>query len=251
MEKRGYLFLIYSALAVFATNFVNAYVGSSGYFGSFAAEDLSLVIIFFVFFFVINFAFSRFFRDAEGQPLKTAWIPSLALAIGATYGIWNTNLDFGNLISSIGIPRGILDIFLPLLIIIFLIFLIKKLGFSKMIFILGGGFLITGLMDIVYESEWFIIIGTILLIIGLLIKGGKKHLRNRREIKSAERQERGKSKAQRRLERKQKKKDARSFRKKRNKVERRIEKRTGRKEWAKKFRRGKRFVEKQKAKRER
>ncbi|HKL24542.1 MAG TPA: hypothetical protein VJ912_04350 [Candidatus Nanoarchaeia archaeon] len=172
-KKRGFLFLISTLVSIFTLSSIKAYMGSIGYFGGFSSEDVFLLVAFVIIFFIINLAFSRFFKDSQGKPLKSAWVPALALSLGATYGLWKINFNLGDLLSNIGIPTDFLNIIAPILLIGFLIFLVKKWGFSNILFIFGGGLVLLGLFELIYQDIWVIVIGIILIIIGIIIKVSK------------------------------------------------------------------------------
>lgn len=167
--KRGLLLLVF-AISILGLNLISSYSGSFEYFGRFSSEDIFLAVIFVVIFFIINLAFSKFFKDSQGRPMKTAWVPALALAFGATYGLSTTGFNLGELFFNIGFSSDILDILAPVLLLGFLIFLIKKWGFSTVLFFVGGGFVLAGITGWIYQSGWAIFGGIALIVLGILIK---------------------------------------------------------------------------------
>ena len=224
-KKRG-LFFLTLITGLFSLNFVQAFLGLG-----IAIEDMLLVAVFIAIFWVIYFAFGKFFRDSNGEPLKTVWVPALALALGATYGIWKSNFGIEDFfLSDIGISTGVLNVIAPLIVLGFIIFLIVKMRFSRFLFLLAGAFFLSGIMGIVYESFWSILIGVILFGIGLIVHYRAIHQEERKERKLAEEKELGKTRAQIKRERKKEKK----------------RKKKAKKSWRKKYKRGKRLKKRQK-----
>ena len=174
--KRGISKNIFTfVLIILGINLVQAYY--SGSFGSgigrINPQDLYLSISFIVSFFIFNLAFSRFFKGEESA--KSGWIPALFLAIGTTYGLWRIRFDFGILFSRLNLPSEMWFIILGILVLIFVVFLMRKakkkfkIKFKTNAFfvVLGTIFLFLGAQDIVYSAGASILIGIILIIVGL------------------------------------------------------------------------------------
>lgn len=180
-------------LIILGINLVQAYY--SGGFGSgigrINPQDLYLSISFVVSFFIFNLAFSRFFRGEESE--KSGWIPALFLAIGTTYGLWRIRFDFGILFSRINLSYEIWSIIVGILVLIFVVFLLRKakkkfkIKFKTNAFfaILGIIFLFLGLQNIVYSAGASILIGIILIIVGFFSSINKilKYLKPKKKEK--------------------------------------------------------------------
>jgi len=230
-KKRG-LFLLLLVTTIFGLNFVQAYLGT-GY----TVGDVFLLVLFIVFFFILNIAFSKFFKDSEGRPMKSAWVPALALALGATYGIWKTGFDVGDFFFRIGIQEQALNVITPILLVISLIFIIWRFGFSKLFFFAGGGLVLGGIIYF-HQTFWSVFIGIVLIALGWWIRrrARRKDVRERIEVEKA------KQKFGERSEKKRRKRESKEERKKRKREER--EKKKARKNWKKKYRSGRKRFEK-------
>jgi len=189
--KRGLGFF----LLVFLTQAVSAqFFGSYGsfsitdFFSSIDPETITLGLLFFIFFALLFYALSRFFKDQHGQPNKgIAGTIAFALAFLIIYGIYRSGFSLENLFYGVGIPSGIL----PIILLALAVLVIWGLGrrkdeFGKKTFSLrrglGGFFMLLGLLfillsiftDIFYEKTTVFIIGLGLLLIGLWLGWRKK-----------------------------------------------------------------------------
>lgn len=191
MEKGIQKSIFAAVLSILGMSLIQAYYGGGleGRLGAVNPQDLYLAIAFIVSFFIFNIAFSRFFKEEESG--KTAWIPALFLAIGTTYGLWRTGFNMDIIFGRINMSYEILSITLGILVLIFVIFLMKKakkkfnIKFKTNVFfvILGIIFLLLGIQNMVYSAGASILIGIILVVVGFFpainkmlksLKGNKK-----------------------------------------------------------------------------
>jgi hypothetical protein len=125
-------------------------------------QDLFLILIFLISFGLINFSLSKVFRSSP----QLSPVLSLLLSIGVAYGIYYSGFDLENLIFSIGIDTEIILIGTLILILIGLIYLLKKIGFNKTLMIFG--LCLIGLSFVSYERTIVLISGVVVFVLGLL-----------------------------------------------------------------------------------
>jgi hypothetical protein len=155
---------------LFFLNFVSAY----GYYGSFSIQnlfyslspsDVFLGVAFILFFFFLNISFSRF-SGKYGENTKVSWVPALALSIGLTYGISRLNFDISYFFYGLGFNKDGLLIFFLFLILVAVIYSIKKNKFKYLLIGFGILFIILGFTNLIYEKGASILIGAVLILFG-------------------------------------------------------------------------------------
>lgn len=140
--------------------------------GTISQQDIFLSIAIIVSFFIFNIAFSKLF---SGKGKKVAWIPSLALAIGVTYGLWRTNFSVDVFTSQLGLSGGFMQIaaiILGIAVIVYLMHIAKKkfnIKFKTNVFfiMLGIVFLLLAQKDMLDSGFSAILIGIILIVMGI------------------------------------------------------------------------------------
>jgi len=144
------------------------------------SNNLILVALFLIFFYLINFSLSKFFKQ------RNVWVPSLAASILIVYWIWRADFNLTGFFSGIGFSENLLYIILPIIIIAGLIFLIWKLGISKTLIILGIISIISGFTNLVYNKGAVIGIGVGLLILGIILRARKRREGKERTPKNSQ-----------------------------------------------------------------
>lgn len=160
-------------LFVIFLNFTSAAFGGNFSLSSFLdnidSSTMVLGILFIVFLALLQFSLSKFFKNKEGQVNKpVVTVLSLALSLGAIYGINKMNIDVEDFFYSMGISQDLMSTVLPFVIIAAIIFLFWKLK-SITILLLGLLFIFLGAFDIAEQDPSYTI-GGILIIIWLLWK---------------------------------------------------------------------------------
>jgi len=182
--KRGILLI---ALAIVSISFISAY-GSYGFsigdfLDSIDSSTLVLGALFIIFFGVLHFIFSRFFKKHDNTPnTAISATVSFAASVLMIYGIHKMDINIEDFFYDIGINEGILEIIVPILLFIGFIFLWKKVK-EKVFLIFGGLFLFTAIAtDWIYEKGVLLWIGGGLIVIWAIIayiRGKKKNSRSR------------------------------------------------------------------------
>ena len=167
--KRGKI-LLFFLVGLFLINFASAtYYGSlslSDLLNEIDASTIFLGAIFIISFAFINSSLVRVFRDNK----TASTVISLTISLGVIYAINLTGLDFQGFFYSIGFSEGILTTVASLVLIGGGIYLAFKFSFATMLIVLGGFFLILSSTDFIYETEFTIIIGILLIALGLFIR---------------------------------------------------------------------------------
>lgn len=142
-------------------------------------ETMVLGTTFIIFFLVINFALSKFFKKDK----TIATIISICVSLLAVYGITRTNLDLNGIFSSIGISEELLYIITPILALILVFVLSRKrnpatgrrnFSFGRFLMILGGLMMILGFTPLIYQKAFYIGVGAGLIAIGGFIANRDK-----------------------------------------------------------------------------
>ncbi|MBU0959494.1 MAG: hypothetical protein KKB31_06115 [Nanoarchaeota archaeon] len=184
--KKGVLVL---TLGLMLTGFASA-----SQYTSFSLENLldsldaSLLILgclFLIIFAVLTFSLGKFFKDKSGSPNKPI-VTTIAFAISAmaVYGIHKMGWNYEDFLYEIGLTTDLLNIILPILIILGLIYLSrsknkysgkKEFKFHRIFLILGATLSVIAFTDLIYEKGLLLTIGIVLLLIGLwLMRRNKK-----------------------------------------------------------------------------
>ncbi|MFH1327072.1 MAG: hypothetical protein ABIH59_03020 [archaeon] len=176
MRKQGVAIILMISLI----GFVSAY-GSYGFsIGDFLDSiDSSTIILgtlFIIFFGLLNFSLSKVFKDKQGYPNKgIAGVVSFAISLLMIYGINKSNLNIEDFFFDIGISEGALFIVGPIIILIGLIFLAKKIGLSYIFLIIGSALiLITLLTNWIYEKGTVLAIGIFFLVLWFIGRSIRK-----------------------------------------------------------------------------
>ncbi len=164
--KKSWLFL----LSLFSINLVSAaYYGGFSFrnlFASLNPNDVFLGVAFILFLFFLIKAFSKFSKDQYGNPSGAAWIPALALSIGLTYGLTRVNFDITNFFYSFGFAEDFLMAFLGIILIIGMLYAIKKKKFKYFLIGFGILFIVLSFTEIIYEKGAAAAIGIVLILFG-------------------------------------------------------------------------------------
>jgi hypothetical protein len=182
--KRGLLLIV---LTIVSISFISAY-GSYGFsignfFDNIDPSTLVLGALFIIFFGVLHFIFSRFFKRHDKTPnTALSAAVSFAASILMIYGIHRTDLDIEDFFFDIGISEGILEVVVPILLLIGFIFLWSKVK-EKVFLIFAGLFLFVAIFtNWVYDKGVLLWIGGGLIIVWAIIayiRRKKKHSRPR------------------------------------------------------------------------
>lgn len=177
MQKKSLLLIL--VLGIFLINFVSAQ-----FYGSFSITDLlysidptvmTLAVLFIIIFAFSFFSLSRIFKSKYGEPNKAmAGVVALALSTLAVYWINRSDLDFESFFYDIGISSEILYIVLPIIILVGIIWLSRKIRFYNVLLILGALFIVVTFTNLIYEKGAAFVIGVVLIVIGLLLRRWKK-----------------------------------------------------------------------------
>ncbi len=167
MKKRG---LLASFILVMMTNFISAasfYYGASisDFLASINPSSMILVVLFIIFFAVLhNLVFLNLFRGSRG----VAAIVSFSISLLMIYGINFMRWDIEGFFYGVGLSSEILSFVIPVIFLLAAIFFIMKFRFHGFLMLLGGLFLVGGLLGIVFERFISGILGIILFGIGLI-----------------------------------------------------------------------------------
>jgi len=190
--KRGLLGfpLLILLTQVISAQFYSGYGGFSltNFFDRMNPSTIILVLVFLIFFALIFYALSKFFKGPYGQPNKgIAGVMAFATTSLIIYGLYRTGFDLGSIFYNLGFSVDFLYPILAIIILVFAILIIRSLGrtkkdeFGRRTFSLrrglGGFFMVFGLFiilltiftDIFYEKGITLIIGIVSLVIGLLL----------------------------------------------------------------------------------
>lgn len=181
MQKKSKVVLAL-ILGIISISFVSAaYYGGrfsfSDVFDLIEPTSMFLMAMFIITFIILFFALSRFFKDRRTGKPNIAIAAGIALTAATLITYWvnksNFNLQqiFYNIGYNIGIPREVLYVIIPLIVIAALILLIVKFK-AKSLLIIGG--LLIVLSFFIYEKTATLIAGIILFIIGIFISLKKK-----------------------------------------------------------------------------
>jgi hypothetical protein len=173
MKKRNLLLTF--VLGLVSINFVSAYYGSynnfslSGFLNNFDSQTILLIITFIISFALINLALVRVFRDNKATP----GIISFSIALLITYGLNRTGFNLEGLFYNIGFSGGILNSFIPLILLGGIIFLIWKFK-KNSLFIMGILLILISFTELIYEKGLTLIMGIILIGIGFWLYNKKE-----------------------------------------------------------------------------
>lgn len=145
------------------------------------SSTMILGTFFILIFAILMFALKRtFFKDSYG----IAVIIALCISLLATWGINKKNLlDLNGLFNKTGIPENTLYIITPILLLVVIIFAsIKKdketqrknFSFSRFITILGLLMIALGISPLIYQKQFYIVVGASLLVLALIISRRNK-----------------------------------------------------------------------------
>lgn len=194
MEKRGALivlslFLIQAVSAQFFGGYGGFSLGE--FFDRIDPQTAILGALFLVFFVLIFYPLSRFFKDQYGQPNKAAaGIPAGAISFIIIYEIYRSGFNIEDLFYGLGVPSDFIYNILPIIILAFAILIIWVLGrrrdeLGRKTFSLkrglGGFFMLSGLLlillsiftEIFYEKTTVLVIGIIFLLLGIILSFGR------------------------------------------------------------------------------
>jgi len=154
--------------SIFMINLVSAYYGSyrsfslSDFLDSIDAATLVLVMLFILFFAILNYILARVFKDNKA----TAGVVAFCVSVLATYGI-NRFWDVEDLFYMIGFSDTTLFVILPILILVAIIFLVWKFGIAKTLLFIAVSSIGVSFTNLVYVKMIPIIMGIVFLVIGL------------------------------------------------------------------------------------
>lgn len=164
---------VLTLFSLLSVNFVSAFNG----FGSLSdmlyriePETIILLVTFIISFSFIFFALNRVL-NRDGKSAAIPGIISFSISLLITYGVNRQSYEIANLFYDIGFNEGILMPFMILLFFIGIIYLWKKTSFKTLLMVLGA--LMIGLSFFAYERGMAFILGIILFVIGILLKGIK------------------------------------------------------------------------------
>jgi len=164
MKNRGILFAF--VLSILSINFVSA----AFHYGRYDFRNLlynidPLILLFLIFFGLIFFALSKFFKDKIG----IAFVVSLSISLLIIWSMNSTGFNFEGFLYNLGFSSGVLFFLVPLLLLGGLIFAVVRYGFGVALTILGAFFWVLALVPDVYSKDTAFIIGLILTSIGIYI----------------------------------------------------------------------------------
>jgi hypothetical protein len=164
MKRSG---LLLSFLIISLTNFVSAafydFSLESFLYSVGGPSTLIYVCLFMIFFGIIYFALLRAFRYNKA----IAGGVSLAAALLAVYGFTTMNWNIESFFYSISLPEEILTGIIYFIVIIAIIWLIKKFKLCGTLMILGILLMGISSTDLIYENNVGFVIGAVLFLIGL------------------------------------------------------------------------------------
>lgn len=161
-------------LSLILIPFTSAYGGYSTFsIAQFTTvENIALFVFFLLAFFGIRKVLTKVFPQSNAAQV----IVALILSIMGIYGIMQTNFSFEIFLYSLGINEELVQQILPWFALLFVLIVWWKWKFPGLMFILGGIFILLGLLgmasnsEIVYNWEYAFGIGAICLIIGAIFK---------------------------------------------------------------------------------
>jgi len=154
-------------------------ISAAGYYGRFSINemlgeinpnDMLLVVAFIVFFFFMNFVFSKVFKDKAGQPSRVAWVPAFALSLGATYYINFIDFNISGFFFNFGFSEDTLYTLIFFLVIALILFLLfyKHGEKSHWLIVLGTLIMVCAIFtEIFYRENIAILIGFIIFFLGV------------------------------------------------------------------------------------
>lgn len=168
MKKVGLI-----TISLFLLNFVSAAYGS---FTNFSLDgftntfDTSLFLVALIFLAI----FGIVYKSVEKTNLINNRAIQAIIAFGASafamYGILQTNINFGGLLSGFGLPEDFIRTAIPIIIVLVFIILWVKIGFGNLLMIIGSLLIAVGLLDLVYSKGLSIAVGTMLVLIGFFAR---------------------------------------------------------------------------------
>ncbi len=160
--KRG--LLLFTILTIISISLASAGI-LDGLTDSFNNESLlffSVLAIIFILFFL---ALSKVKTFKTNRP--AAGVISLAVSFLVMYGLNKMNFSLQDFFLSAGFSDELIAVITPLIVLGVLLLLIIKTKFLTFL-ILGISFVLVGLLDLVYASDFLIILGGILIVIYFL-----------------------------------------------------------------------------------
>ena len=165
MKKRLLLFI----MGIVLTKFVSATYSLSDLFSNsivlnnINSSTLVLGTILVISFFLFNYIFLKIFKGS----VFVAGTISGILSFFLVYWVNKSNINYYEFFDYLGYSDGMLSIIFPLLILILLIIIIKKIGLTKILFISGLGLIGLASFTEMYNPGITIIMGIGLLLFGL------------------------------------------------------------------------------------
>ena len=127
-------------------------------------NTLILSLLFLIFFAFINWILMKNLNNQATSAIMSFSISGLII-----YGFFRINYDFASLFFNLGLSQDLLYTVVPILILLGLIFIIRRVGFRKTLMIIGAILVGFSLTDLVYEKGLLLAIGIGLIILGLLL----------------------------------------------------------------------------------
>ena len=127
-------------------------------------NTLILSLLFLIFFAFINWILMKNLNNQATSAIISFSISGLII-----YGFFRINYDFASLFFNLGLSQDLLYTVVPILILLGLIFLIRRVGFRKTLMIIGAILVGFSLTDLVYEKGLLLAIGIGLIILGFLL----------------------------------------------------------------------------------
>lgn len=177
MQKKSFIFLTILLIA-FRINFTSAYYGQDAlgnFFETIGWTNLLIVCTFFISLVLLKFILSKTLDKT------TAKIISFLLALAITGGFYFAGFNLQELLASIGIYEDALSLLIPIILIVGVIWIIKKFGFGNLLMILGGILGTISFTDWVEQSMVLLIIAVALLIVGFFFHRTRKKKEQEKE----------------------------------------------------------------------
>lgn len=160
MKKGAILF----SLFVISLNIVSAATFSlSEVMDSFDTETIFLLVLFLIFFAVLNFSLSKAFKNNK----TVANVVALGLSLLIIYGINKWGIDVEGFIYSIGAPEDIMSIVWPLLFIAGFIFMLAKIK-TRILLAIGTLFILIDVFGFTEREGVLLVLGIGLIILYLI-----------------------------------------------------------------------------------
>jgi len=160
-------------ISLFLANFTSAQIYGNFSFGNLlnGVDDSTIVLgaLFVIFFILINFSLSKFFKENK----SVSGVLAFAISLLIVWGINRSGIGYANIFYNLFffIPNGALETLWPLVVLGAAIILVIKYGFWKGlgVLFLGSGSIIVLLRftNLIYESSGGLGFGAMLIILGL------------------------------------------------------------------------------------